>query len=89
MGRLLRVLGVEKDAREGMGREDRTSTIREMMTVARPSIEVFQSPSPFRSDLVFNNFHLVRNTYVPCARKKHQLLKLKSVHPEKLRDFLD
>jgi len=86
MGRLLRVLGVEKNAREGMGREDRTSTIREMMTVARPSIEVFQSPSPFRLDLVFNNFHLVRNTY---ARKKHQLLKLKSVHPEKLRDFSD
>jgi hypothetical protein len=40
MCRLLRVLGVEKDAREGMDREDRTSTIREMMTVARPSIEV-------------------------------------------------
>ena len=40
MGRLLLVLGVEKDAREGMGREDRTSTIREMMDVARPSIEV-------------------------------------------------
>jgi hypothetical protein len=40
MCRLLRVLGVEKDAREGMNREDRTSTIREMMTVVRPSIEV-------------------------------------------------
>jgi hypothetical protein len=40
MCRLLRVLGVEKDAREGMSREDRTSTIRELMTVTRPSIEV-------------------------------------------------
>jgi hypothetical protein len=40
MCRLLRVLGVEKHSREGMDREDRTSTIRELMTVVRPSIEV-------------------------------------------------
>ena len=57
-------------------------------STSKPFKPPFQSPSPFRSDLFFNKFQLVRNTYVPCARKKTSAFKTEKCAPRKAERFL-